>query len=106
MAKRTTDVISIRELRSAVEKAIKLVEKDNVRGAGTFVINPGIIVGRIVQEAVALETAEAAAKTITSKVSADAKRAGISALTPAVLKLPGHIIVGFVDQQASRLFVE
>jgi hypothetical protein len=104
MAKAKAESISLDELRGAVEKAVK-----KVQGAGrfedSFVSHPGVIFGRLIANQISLDEADSIAKTITDSVGAATKKAGIPSISPAVLKLPGRIIVGFVEQHA-RLFVD
>jgi hypothetical protein len=105
MGKRKAPTISVSELRSAVDKSVKRLKED-IRLQGSFATHQGVIFGRVLQDEVDLDIAEAAATTITTGVSVAAGKAGLSALSPVVLKVPGRTIIGFVEESMLRQIVE
>lgn len=106
------DSIGIKELASAVDKAVKAVgDKNKVTFQSGFTINPTIINGRILRESITdLAQAQKIANEITQQVAAGAGGVGAvgipKTLTPTVVWWNRHIIVGFVERQPTIFTLE
>jgi hypothetical protein len=96
--------ISIKEIASAVEKAVKVAsEKHKVKFAPELTINPGLIMGRWLLEDIKLSQAELIAGEIAQSATAGFAGAGAatadaratSPFRPVVLGIGGHVICGF-----------
>jgi hypothetical protein len=105
MAKKAMS-LSITELGAAVEKAVKAERAKGTRFDPQLHIKPGVIFGMQLAKEATFEEANALAERLTKQVSATAKRAGITALTPVVLSMKKQITVGFVDPGRNPLVLE
>ena len=95
------DTLHIKDLSAAVDKAIKAVsDKHKVQFEPGFTLNPTIINGRILREALQdFNAVQAMANEITQQVGAAHQAlAGTHTLTPTVVWQRGRIICGFVAQ--------
>jgi hypothetical protein len=106
------DSIGIKDLATAVDKAVKAVgEKHKVTFQPGFTINPTIINGRILREAITdLGQAQKIANEITQQVAAGAGGVGAvgipKTLTPTVVWWNKHIICGFVERPPAIFTLE
>lgn len=104
------DSIQLKDLSSAVDKAVKLVaEKHKVTFETGLAINPAIINGRLLREALTdFNAVQALANEITAQVNAGhtAGAAVAHTYTPTVLWQKGRIICGFVAQPPAIFLAE
>jgi hypothetical protein len=93
--------ISIKQIASAVDKAVKIAsDKHGVKFGPEFTINPGLIMGRWLLEDVKLSQAGLIANEIAQHAAGtglggEAQAAVRPPLNPVVLGIGGHVICGF-----------
>lgn len=90
--------ISLKQLSSSVDKAVKAALQRNQAKSTGIILNPGVLAGPLLDVAVGLEAAQKIADDITAQVQ---KEQGLAAhatgggLQSGVLVTHNHIICGF-----------
>jgi hypothetical protein len=94
--------VSLKNLSSAVDQAVKTISDKKIQFEPGVHIGPGNICGKVARELIDLKTAEGLATQITTHLSGGGAAAGTSALQlshpePVVLAGRNWILCGFVE---------